>query len=409
MQDSQHHTVDALVIGAGPAGLMAAQLISDAGHDVMIAEAKPSPARKFLMAGKSGLNITKDEPCEILLSHYGEAGEFLKPMISEFDARQVQDWSRSLGQEVFTGSSGRVFPTSMKGSPLLRAWLSELESRGVSLKRRWRWCDMDQGCFVFDTPTGLVRILPRVTILALGGASWSRLGSDGKWSELLAAAGVELEPFSPANCGLKVYWSEHMQRHYGAPIKNISLRAGRHETRGDFVISSKGLEGSGIYSMSRPIRENSPLLLDFFPDLDLNQLTRKLQHPRGKASMSNYLRKCLNLTGARLALLQESVRPLPDKAELAPLLKACPIRHHGFRDMDEAISTAGGVSLQAVEESLALKTLPNVFCAGEMLDWDAPTGGYLLTACLATGRWAGKSASAQLQGVETSAGRPTDS
>ncbi len=396
MQAPQHSSTDALIIGAGPAGLMAAQMISDAGHRVMVIEAKPSLARKFLMAGKSGLNLTKDEATSTLLSHYGEAAEFLRPIITDFDAKAVQNWSRSLGQEVFTGSSGRVFPCSMKGSPLLRAWIRQLENANVILKRRWRWTALEQQHFLFETPDGLHRVTPGVTVLALGGASWRRLGSDGQWSGLLAETGVEIVPFSPANVGLRADWSEHMQPHFGAPVKNIQLQAGSYRTRGDFVISRKGLEGSGIYSMSKPIRQGATLLLDFFPDLSLDELRAKLKRPRGKASRSNYLRKTLGLTGSRLALLQEFIKPLTIDAGLASQLKSCPVRHEGFRDIDEAISTAGGVSLQAVDDTLALKALPDVYCAGEMLDWEAPTGGYLLTACLATGRWAGLAASAKL-------------
>lgn len=396
MQAAQYSTTGALIIGAGPAGLMAAQMISDAGFPVMVAEAKSSLARKFLMAGKSGLNLTKNEPASALLSHYAEAEDFLRPMINDFDGEAVQSWSRSLGQEVFTGSSGRVFPCAMKGSPLLRAWIRKLETADVTLKRKWRWTGIDQQQFLFETPDGLHRVTPGVTVLALGGASWRRLGSDGEWSGLLAAAGVELLPFSPANVGLRAHWSQHMQAHFGAPVKNIELQAGSYRTRADFVISRKGLEGSGIYSMSRPIRLGAPLLLDFFPDLSLDELRAKLTRPRGKASRSNYLRKTLGLTGSRLALVQEFIQPLVIDAGLASILKSCPVRHEGFRDIDEAISTAGGVSLQAVDNTLALKALPDVFCAGEMLDWEAPTGGYLLTACLATGRWAGLAASAKL-------------
>ena len=396
MQAPQHSSTDALIIGAGPAGLMAAQMISDAGFRVMVVEAKSSLARKFLMAGKSGLNLTKNESTSTLLGHYGEAAEFLRPMISDFDAKAVQNWSRSLGQEVFTGSSGRVFPCAMKGSPLLRAWILKLETANVTLKTKWRWAALEQQQFLFKTPDGLHRVTPGVTVLALGGASWRRLGSDGEWSGLLAGTGVEMVPFSPANVGLRADWSEHMQSHFGAPVKNIQLQAGSYRTRGDFVISRKGLEGSGIYSMSKPIRQGAPLLLDFFPDLSVDELRAKLTRPRGKASRSNYLRKTLGLTGSRLALVQEFIQPLTIDAGLASKLKSCPVRHEGFRDIDEAISTAGGVSLLAVDDTLALKALPDVYCAGEMLDWEAPTGGYLLTACLATGRWAGLAASAKL-------------
>ncbi len=224
MQASQYTTTDALIIGAGPAGLMAAQMISDAGYKVMVIEAKPSLARKL----KSGLNLTKDEATSTLLSHYGEAAEFLRPMITDFDAEAVQNWSRSLGQDVFTGSSGRVFPSSMKGSPLLRAWLLKLEKSGVILRRKWRWTALEKRKFLFETPDGLHRVIPAVTVLALGGASWRRLGSDGEWSGLLADTGVEMVPFSPANVGLRADWSEHMQPHFGAPVKNIQLQAGSY-------------------------------------------------------------------------------------------------------------------------------------------------------------------------------------
>jgi uncharacterized flavoprotein (TIGR03862 family) len=286
----------------------------------------------------------------------------------------------------------------MKASPLLRSWLQSLEKSGVTLKRRWRWTDLQGQQFVFETPDGVQLVTPRVAVLALGGASWRRLGSDGEWARLLLAAGVELAAFSPANVGLRVAWSAHMRAHFGVPVKNTQLQAGSDRTRGEFVIAREGLEGSGVYSMSRSIRQGAGLFIDFFPDIGLEQLQLKLKRPRGKASMSNYLRKTLGLTGSRLALLQEFMRPLRQDTELASHLKSCRIEHSGFRDIDEAISTAGGVSLHAVDDNLMLKAIPNVYCAGEMLDWEAPTGGYLLTACLATGRWAGMAASAQLAG-----------
>lgn len=394
----QNELTDAIVIGAGPAGLMAAQTISEAGYAVTLIEAKPSVARKFLMAGKSGLNLTMDEPTSTLLSRYAEAEEFLRPIITDFDAQALRQWSRDMGQEVFTGSSGRVFPVAMKGSPLLRAWLLRLQKSGVTIRKKWRWTALNERQFVFETPEGMQGVSPRVAVLALGGASWRRLGSDGLWTRLLAAANVELVPFSAANVGLDVNWSSHMQPHFGAPVKNTQLMAGSCRTRGEFVITASGLEGSGIYTMSRPIRLGNTLRVDLFPDISHEHLEKKLQQPRGKASMSNYLRKTLGLTGSRLALLQEFVKPLQNDGELASVLKSLTVPHTGFRDIDEAISTAGGVSLLAVDDNLMLKAMPDVYCAGEMLDWEAPTGGYLITACLATGRWAGRAASARLAG-----------
>ena len=384
---------DAVVIGAGPAGLMAAEELARAGYAVLVAEAKPSVARKFLMAGKSGLNLTKDEPFEDLIGHYGAARGWLAPMVRAFDAGAVQDWARGLGRDLFTGSSGRVFPKEMKGSPLLRAWLARLEELGVMRRTRWRWIGWEGEDLTFDTPEGPAAIRAKVTVLALGGASWARLGSDGAWAPLLAERGVQLAAFKPANAGLVVAWSVHMAVHFGAPLKGIALCAGELSSRGEAVISARGLEGGGIYAICAEVREGVDLTLDLLPDLTVEEVTRRLQRPRGKASLSNHLRKVLKLPPVQIALLQEFARPLPqDPAELAALIKALPVRHQGLRPMDEAISTAGGVCHDALDEALMLKAVPGTFCAGEMLDWEAPTGGYLLTACLATGRWAGRGA-----------------
>ncbi|WP_243695854.1 TIGR03862 family flavoprotein [Rhodovulum marinum] len=390
--------IGALVIGAGPAGLMAAEALGAAGIPAVIAEAKPSPARKFLMAGKSGLNLTKAEPFDSFLSAYAEAAHRLRPMLAAFGPDDVCAWAEGLGQPVFTGSTGRVFPRAMKASPLLRAWLRRLDGYGATLRPGWRWTGWDGGAVRFDTPEGARAVRPGVTILALGGASWARLGSDGRWTGALSGAGVPLAPFAPANAGLAVEWSAPMARQFGQPVKGVALRAGDGPWhRGEFVISAKGLEGGGIYALSRPLREGAPLMADLLPDWPLDKVVARLARPRGKASLTNHLRKALGLDPARLALLMEFGRPLPEGADLAALVKALPIAHSGPRPLDEAISTAGGVRWDAVDAGLMLTARPGTFLAGEMLDWEAPTGGYLITACLATGRWAGQAAARRLQ------------
>ena len=376
---------------------MAAEELARAGHCVQIAEAKPSVGRKFLMAGKSGLNLTKDEGGEAFLSAYGEAAAPLRPMLDAFGPEDVQDWARALGQEVFTGSSGRVFPKVMKASPLLRAWMTRLGDMGVQVNTRWRWIGFDgTGSnvpgFAFDTPEGAQTLTPDVTVLALGGASWARLGSDGAWAPWLVSKGVGLAAFQGANVGLCVAWSDHMTRHFGAPVKGVTLSAGQTSTQGEFVISAQGLEGGVIYMLSKPLREGATLHLDLLPKRSLQEIEVQLARGRGKTTLANHLRKVLKLDPAKLALLQEFGRPLPEGNALAKLLKTLPISHQGPRPMDQAISTAGGVAWDALTEGLMLKPLPGVFVAGEMIDWEAPTGGYLLTACLATGRWAGQRA-----------------
>ncbi|WP_297341484.1 TIGR03862 family flavoprotein [Pseudophaeobacter sp.] len=393
----QERVWDAVVIGGGPAGLMAAGELAVQGHRVLLVEAKPSLGRKFLMAGKSGLNLTKDEPLAQLLPHFGAAAASLAPIIAAFDAAAIQDWARGLGQPLFTGSTGRVFPEKMKASPLLRAWLGELDKLGVTQQTRWRWTGWQGADLCFDTPDGAQQVKTRCTVLALGGASWARLGSDGGWSEILAAQGVGLEPFKPANTGLLVDWSAHVQGQYGQPVKGVKWQAGSSASRGEAVISARGLEGGGIYTVSAAVRDGADLSVDLLPDLSAGEITKRLSRPRGKASLANHLRRSLKLGAARTALLQEFGRPLPQHPEdLAALIKALPVNHAGLRPMDEAISTAGGLRWAELTPDLMLAKRPGTFCAGEMLDWEAPTGGYLLTGCFATGRWAGQGAARYL-------------
>jgi uncharacterized flavoprotein (TIGR03862 family) len=381
--------MDAAVIGAGPAGLMAAEALARAGLRVVVAEAKPSPGRKFLMAGKSGLNLTKDEEAMRFRAAY--RAPWLDPVLAAFGPAEAMDWARGLGQQVFTGSSGRVFPVAMKGSPLLRAWLTRLAGMGVDLRLRWRWTGFDGAALTFATPGGVQSLTPDRTVLALGGASWARLGSDAAWVPVLAAKGVGIAPWAPANMGFAVNWSPQMARHFGQPVKGAALIAGGQRERGEFVISARGLEGGGIYAVSRALREGAPLALDLFPDLDPPALSARLSRMRARETVTNRLRK-LGLASAAVALVQEFGRPLPEGDALASLLKSLPLRHSGPRPLDEAISVAGGITAESLTPGLELLALPGIFACGEMLDWEAPTGGYLLTGCLATGRWAGRAA-----------------
>ncbi|AWI84771.1 aminoacetone oxidase family FAD-binding enzyme [Alloyangia pacifica] len=390
----------ALVIGGGPAGLMAADALLSAGHAVVLAEAKPSLGRKFLMAGKSGLNLTKAEPLGEFLAQYGAAAPALHPMLSAFPPEEVMHWAEGLGQSLFTGSTGRVFPHGMKASPLLRAWLARLDGMGLERHMRWRWTGWDDdhaGAVLMDTPDGALRLTPDVTVLALGGASWARLGSDGQWADIFSGAGLPVTPFAPANAGLCVDWSAHMKAQFGAPLKGVAFHAGDLVSRGEAVISARGLEGGGLYPLSPALRAGAALTVDLCPDVELATLTKRLSRPRGKQSLSNHLRKVVSLSPAGRALLMECARPLPEEpAALAALLKALPVPHAGLRPIDEAISVAGGVPFAALDAGLMLKDRPGVFVAGEMLDWEAPTGGYLLTGCLATGLWAGRAAAERL-------------
>lgn len=398
----------ALVIGAGPAGLMAAEELARAGVSTLVCEAKPTVARKFLMAGKSGLNVTKDEDWEAFVSRYDSTR--LRPILRDFGPQEVQAWCRALGQEVFTGSTGRVFPVAMKGSPLLRAWLQRLSAQGVEIRTRWRWTGFDGQGLCFDTPNGPQILTPGVTILALGGASWQRLGSDGAWVPWLRGKGVQITDWQPANMGFRVNWSAHMAPFFGQPVKGVTLKACSWSTsatprkdaasrgvpavlgeqRGEFVISAKGVEGSGIYALYRPLRDGAQLALDLLPDLTQDEIARRLVRMKPGESTANRLRK-LGLDRVRIALVMEFGR-----ADPFARLKHLEIPLQGPRPLDEAISVAGGIAWDALTPDLELTALPGMFAAGEMLDWEAPTGGYLLTASWATGRWAGQAAARRL-------------
>lgn len=378
--------LDALVIGAGPAGLMAAEELAKAGRRVVICEGKSSPARKFLMAGKSGLNVTKAKALPAFIAAY--QSPHMAPFLAEFGPEAVMDWCNQLGADVFTGSSGRVFPKAMKASPLVRAWMARLAGMGVELRSRWRWVGFDDG-FAFDTPQGRTVLHPAVTVLALGGASWARLGSDAAWVPWLAEKGVRITPFQPANMGFHVDWSPHMAKVFGQAVKGAALCVDKRRERGEFIISSKGIEGGGIYAVSRDLRQGAALQLDLMPDVSVDEVAQRLSAMRSSETLVNRLRK-LGLSAPALALVMEFGRAL------SPLqaVKALPIPLGPPRPMDEAISVAGGVSFASVTPDLELRALPKTFVCGEMLDWEAPTGGYLLTGCWASGRWAGRAAAA---------------
>ena len=385
---------DVLVVGAGPAGLMAAEQAAQAGMRVAVAEAMPSPARKFLMAGKSGLNLTKAEKPEAFLQYF-DAISSLKPILSEFGPDEVIGFAEGLGQEVFTGSTGRVFPTRMKASPLLRAWLARLDALGVVLLRRHRWVGplTPHTQHLFETPKGKVPLTAGALILALGGASWARLGSDGAWQRAVAAAGLPIAPMQASNVGMQRAWSAHMQPFFGQPVKNVELTVAGQRSRGEFVITQSGVEGGAIYALGRMLRQTPLVQIDFAPQLSVQVLRAMISNRKPKDSLGNFLRKSVKLDATKRALLFELTRPMARDTEgLVTAIKAAPLTLAGSRPIDEAISTAGGLSWEALTAELMLKDVPGVFCAGEMLDWDAPTGGYLITACLATGRWAGRAA-----------------
>lgn len=381
---------------------MAAETACANGCVVDLYEAMPSVGRKFLMAGKSGLNITHAEKASEFLTRYRCDDPRLKSLIERFDGSAVAEWMEALGIAAHTGPTGRVFPEVMKASPLLRAWLARLRAAGAQIHTRHRWAGWsDTGGLLFDVDGARVERPADAVIFALGGGSWRRLGSDGEWAALFEGVGVPLVPFAPSNCGFLVDWSSQMLAGYvGAPVKAVRLSAPNGDTsRGEFVITARGVESGGIYALSAALCEaiadgEASLIIDLLPDISAAGLAERLERPRGKQSQSNFLRKAAGLSGVKLALLYEACDgTLPgETAALADLIKACPLALTGSVPIDEAISTAGGVRWDALDDALMLSERPGIFCAGEMLDWDAPTGGYLITACLATGRAAGQGA-----------------
>jgi len=391
------------IIGAGPAGLMAAEVLAQGGAHVTVYDAMPSAGRKFLMAGRGGLNLTHSEPLPAFLARYREAMPHLTAAIEAFPPQALRDWSEALGQETFVGSSGRVFPKTFKASPLLRAWLRRLDSMGVRLVLRHRWTGWDeQGLLCFRAPDGPRAVEAQATVLALGGASWPRLGSDGSWVEILAAKGVNISPLRPANSGFTVAWSDIFRdRFEGQPLKGVGLTCDKHSVRGEAIITRTGIEGGAIYALSAELREaldkgGATLHVALRPDFDSEELIAKISAPKGKQSLSNFLRKAVSLSPVAIGLLQERAKatgtPLASlsPADLAKLVNAVPIELTGIAPMARAISTAGGIPFSELDADFMIRRLPGVFAAGEMLDWEAPTGGYLLQASFATGVASGK-------------------
>jgi uncharacterized flavoprotein (TIGR03862 family) len=406
-------TIDAAVIGAGPAGLMAAEVLAQGGAKVTVFDVMPSAGRKFLMAGRGGLNLTHSEPLDAFLSRYHEAAPKLASVIEAFPPDRLRAWCEALGQPTFVGSSGRVFPKAMKASPLLRAWLRRLDAMGVSFSLQHRWTGWDaNGRLLFQTPDGSRAIEARATVLALGGASWPRLGSDGGWVKALSGKGVSVSPLRPANCGFAVRWSDVFRdRFEGTPLKGIALLFGERSIRGEAMITRDGIEGGTVYALSAELREailatgSATLHVALRPDVSSGDLIKRLSAPRGKQTFSNWLRKAAQLSAVAIGLLQEAaiassvpLAKLPAE-QLAELINAVPVRLTGIAPITRAISSAGGISFDELDADFVLRRLPGVFVAGEMLDWEAPTGGYLLQACFATGVAAGKGALRWLQSV----------
>ena len=379
---------DVLIVGGGPAGLMAADYLSKLNYRITVVDQMPTMGRKFLMAGKSGLNLTKNEPFEKFLNNFPDRSPQLISALKNFTPNDVQTWATSLGINLFTGSTGRVFPTHMKASPLLRTWLSQLDKRGVTRRHKMTAISLNNMSLLFDTEKGQEQISAKAILFAMGGASWRRLGSDARWLNWLT--NVENEKFSASNVGLKINWSNHIDKYFGEPVKAVSLRSGRVQSQGEIVITQSGIEGGGIYSLSQAIRKGEEVFLDLLPNWTEKQLIDALKKPIRKASWSNYLRKVLNLNNVKQALLREFSSDCFSKKQLSVDLKLLRIKHEGLDSIDKAISTAGGVRFDQLDHNLMISKRPGIFFAGEMLNWDAPTGGYLITAALATGLWSAK-------------------
>jgi len=388
------------IIGAGPAGLLAAEILSAKGHAVALYDSKPSVGRKFLMAGKGGLNLTHSEPLPQFIDRYANRADMVKDWLEVFGPEDLKLWAKRLGIETFIGSSGRVFPQEMKAAPLLRAWVRRLREQGVRFHMRHHWIGSDENNqSLFETAAGVVSLKAEATLLALGGGSWPQLGSTGKWFEVLAERGILLSKLRPSNCGFECVWSEHIkQRFSGQPIKTVtawttSTEGKNHRVNGDFIITQTGVEGGLIYSLSAPLRDliethkTAILHLDLAPGHCLHTLKTNLSRARGKRSLANHLTEQAGIHGIKAGLLREfaTTEQLNDPLLLAEFIKDLPITLTATRPLEEAISSAGGVYLESLDEHLMLKQWPGTFCAGEMLDWEAPTGGYLLTACFASG------------------------
>ncbi|MGA7073045.1 TIGR03862 family flavoprotein [Bradyrhizobium sp.] len=406
-------TNNVAIIGAGPAGLMAAEVLAQGGVDVTVYDAMPSIGRKLLMAGRGGLNLTHSEPLDAFLPRYREAAPKLAAVVEAFPPERLRAWCEELGQSTFVGSSGRIFPKVLKASPLLRAWLRRLDTSGVQFALRHRWTGWDdKGRLLFQTPEGEKAVEAPATVLALGGASWPRLGSDGGWAETLMAKGVKISPLKSANCGFKVAWLDIFRdRFEGQPLKGIGLSFGGRSVRGEAVITRDGIEGGAVYALSAELREavlasgRATLHIALRPDVKPRDLITRLSVPRGKQTFTNWLRKAAQLSPMAIGLLQEpafasgvALASMSPEA-LATLINAVPVRLTGVASIARAISSAGGVDFDELDGEFMLRRLPGVFAAGEMLDWEAPTGGYLLQACFATGAAAGKGALKWLESV----------
>ena len=380
-----------LIVGGGPAGLMAADFASRSGVEVTLADSMPTFGRKFLMAGKSGLNLTMHEDDITFQTRIIHNNTTIEKALEEFGPIEVIEWANSLGIKTFVGSTGRVFPTEMKASPLLRNWISRLDELGVSRQNRWKLKSISDKVATFETPQGLLNKSADGIVLALGGASWPKLGSNGDWKSLFDPA--ELESFQASNCSFIVKWSIKMSKYFGQPLKSIKLSAGSQSSRGEIIISQKGIEGGGIYSLSAQLKKGEDLILDLLPDWDNDKILKLLTIPWGKSSSSNILRKRLKLEPIKQAILREfAMDVFKEPALITKSIKSLKIPLNGTGPIQTAISTSGGVKMGSIDENFMLRGRPGIFCAGEMLDWDAPTGGYLITTCLATGRMAGKRA-----------------